>query len=213
MDYLVEIAPFLLEGFKTTLWVFAITALFSIPLGIIVCLLRLSKIKIISLITQGYILIMRGTPLLLQIIFVYFGLSIMGIVLNRELSVSIAFILNYAAYFGEIFRGGINSIDIGQFEAAKVLRLPKTTTYLGIILPQVFKIVLPSLGNELITLVKDTSLVYTLGLGDILRAAKTLSNKDATIMPLFIAGGIYLIFIWFVTLVLKEVEKRFEYYR
>ncbi|NLY85456.1 MAG: amino acid ABC transporter permease [Tissierellia bacterium] len=213
MDYLVEIAPFLLEGFKTTLWVFAITALFSIPLGIIVCLLRLSKIKIISLITQGYILIMRGTPLLLQIIFVYFGLPIMGIVLNRELSVSIAFILNYAAYFGEIFRGGINSIDIGQFEAAKVLRLPKTTTYLGIILPQVFKIVLPSLGNELITLVKDTSLVYTLGLGDILRAAKTLSNKDATIMPLFIAGGIYLIFIWFVTLVLKEVEKRFEYYR
>lgn len=213
MDYLVEIAPFLLEGFKTTLWVFAITALFSIPLGIIVCLLRLSKIKIISLITQGYILIMRGTPLLLQIIFVYFGLSIMGIVLNREFSVSIAFILNYAAYFGEIFRGGINSIDIGQFEAAKVLRLPKTTTYLGIILPQVFKIVLPSLGNELITLVKDTSLVYTLGLGDILRAAKTLSNKDATIMPLFIAGGIYLIFIWFVTLVLKEVEKRFEYYR
>ncbi|NLK44866.1 MAG: amino acid ABC transporter permease [Tissierellia bacterium] len=213
MDYIFEITPFLLDGFKTTLWVFSITALFSIPLGIAVCLLRLSKIKIISLIIQTYILIMRGTPLLLQIIFIYFGLPIMGIVLNREVSVSIAFILNYAAYFGEIFRGGINSIDIGQFEAAKVLKLSKTTTYLGIILPQVFKIVLPSLGNELITLIKDTSLVYVLGLGDILRAAKTLSNKDATIIPLFIAGGIYLVFIWFVTILLKKVEMRFEYYK
>ncbi|NLV89116.1 MAG: amino acid ABC transporter permease [Tissierellia bacterium] len=213
MDYILEITPFLLDGFKTSLWVFLITAIFSIPLGIIVCLLRLSRIKIISMITQAYILIMRGTPLLLQIIFVYFGLPIMGIVLNREVSVSIAFILNYAAYFGEIFRGGINSIDIGQFEAAKVLKLSKTTTYLGIILPQVFKIVLPSLGNELITLIKDTSLVYVLGLGDILRAAKTLSNKDATITPLFIAGAIYLIFIWFVTILLKRVEMRLEYYK
>lgn len=213
MDYILEITPFLLDGFKTSLWVFLITAIFSIPLGIIVCLLRLSRIKIISMITQAYILIMRGTPLLLQIIFVYFGLPIMGIVLNREVSVSIAFILNYAAYFGEIFRGGINSIDIGQFEAAKVLKLSKTTTYLGIILPQVFKIVLPSLGNELITLIKDTSLVYVLGLGDILRAAKTLSNKDATITPLFIAGAIYLIFIWFVTNLLKRVEMRLEYYK
>jgi len=213
MDYILEITPFLLDGFKTSLWVFLITAIFSIPLGIIVCLLRLSRIKIISMITQAYILIMRGTPLLLQIIFVYFGLPIMGIVLNREVSVSIAFILNYAAYFGEIFRGGINSIDVGQFEAAKVLKLSKTTTYLGIILPQVFKIVLPSLGNELITLIKDTSLVYVLGLGDILRAAKTLSNKDATITPLFIAGAIYLIFIWFVTILLKRVEMRLEYYK
>lgn len=213
MNYILEITPFLLDGFKTTLWVFSITALFSIPLGLIVCLLRQSKIRIISLTIQAYILIMRGTPLLLQIIFIYFGLPIMGIVLNREFSVSIAFILNYAAYFGEIFRGGINSIDIGQFEAAKVLKLSKTTTYLGIIFPQVFRIVLPSLGNELITLVKDTSLVYALGLGDILRAAKTLSNKDATIMPLFIAGGIYLVFIWFVTILLKKVENRFEYYK
>lgn len=205
--------PFMLDGFKTTLWVFCVTALFSIPLGVIVCLLRLSKIKIVSLLIQVYILIMRGTPLLLQIIFIFFGLPIMGIVLNREIAVSIAFILNYAAYFAEIFRGGINSIDVGQFEAAKVLRLSKKTTYFGIILPQVFKIVLPSLGNELITLVKDTSLVYALGLGDVLRAARTLSNKDASIVPLFIAGGIYLIFIGIVTIGLRQVEKRFEYYR
>lgn len=213
MDYIIEIMPFMLGGFKTTLWVFGITALFSLPLGLIICLLRLSKFKIIRLLTQTYILIMRGTPLLLQIIFIFFGLPIMGIVLNREVSTLIAFILNYGAYFAEIFRGGINSIDIGQFEAAKVLRLSKRNTYFGIIFPQVFKIVLPSLGNELITLVKDTSLVYILGLGDILRAAKTLSNKDATLIPLFLAGAAYLIFIAIFTYILKKVENKFEYYK
>lgn len=213
MDYILSITPFIFSGFKTTLWVFIVTALFSIPLGVIVCLLRLSKVKIIRLLIQGYILIMRGTPLLLQIIFVYFGLPIIGITLNREIAVSIAFILNYAAYFAEIFRGGVNSIDIGQFEGAQVLKLSKKTTYFGIIIPQVFKVVLPSLGNELITLVKDTSLVYALGLGDILRAAKTLSNKDASLVPIFLAGGIYLIFIGVVTYVLRKIEKRYEYYR
>ncbi|CAK7018994.1 amino acid ABC transporter permease [Tissierella sp. P1] len=213
MDYILSITPFILSGFKTTLWVFAITALFSIPLGVIVCLLRLSKIKIIQFIIQGYILVMRGTPLLLQIIFVFFGLPIIGVVLNREIAVSIAFILNYAAYFAEIFRGGVNSIDIGQFEASEVLKLSKKTTYLGIIIPQVFKVVIPSLSNELITLVKDTSLVYVLGLGDILRAAKTLSNKDASLIPIFLAGGIYLIFIGVLTYVLRNIENKFEYYR
>lgn len=213
MDYVIKVAPFMLEGFKTTLWVFLVTALFSIPLGIIVCLLRLSKIKIVRCIIQGYILVMRGTPLLLQIIFIFFGLPIVGVVLNREVATSIAFIINYAAYFAEIFRGGVNSIDIGQFEASKVLKLSKSTTYLGIILPQVFKVILPSLGNELITLVKDTSLVYVLGLGDILRAAKTLSNKDASIVPLFLAGGVYLIFIGILTYSLRKIENKFEYYR
>lgn len=213
MDYILSIMPFMLKGFKTTLWVFSVTALFSIPFGVVVCLLRLSKIKIIRAFVQIYILIMRGTPLLLQIIFIFFGLPIIGIVLNREIAVSIAFILNYGAYFAEIFRGGMNSIDIGQFEAAKVLKIPKKSTYFGIIFPQVFKVVLPSLGNELITLVKDTSLVYALGLGDMLRAAKTLSNKDASLIPIFIAGGIYLIFIGILTYGLKIVEKNFDYYR
>ena len=213
MGYILEVMPFILSGFKTTFWVFAVTAIFSLPLGVVVTLLRLSKIKIISFLTGLYILVIRGTPLLLQIIFVYFGLPILGIVLNRELAVALAFILNYAAYFAEIFRGGINSMDIGQFEAAKVLGLSKKDTYFGIIFPQVFKRVLPSMGNELITLVKDTSLVYALGLGDILRAAKTMANKDATIVPLFIAGGIYLVFIAVVSLVLKKTEKSLEYYR
>lgn len=213
MDYIIEVLPFMLDGFKTTLWVFVVTAIFSIPLGIIVCLLRQSRIKVVSSLAQIYILIMRGTPLLLQITFIFFGLPIMGIVLNREIAAAVAFILNYGAYFAEIFRGGINSIDIGQFEAAKVLKLPKSTTYFGIIFPQVFKIVFPSLANELITLVKDTSLVYVLGLGDLLRAAKTLSNKDVSLVPLFIAGAAYLIFIGILSYVLKKVENRFQYYR
>ncbi len=213
MAYIFEVLPFILSGLKTTLWVFAVTGIFSIPLGLVVCLLRLSKIKILSLLMQIYILIMRGTPLLLQTIFVYFGLPLVGIALNREVAVSIAFVLNYGAYFAEIFRGGIKSIDIGQAEASKVLGLSKSQTFLGIIMPQVFKRVLPSLGNELITLVKDTSLVYALGLGDILRAAKTMSNKDASIVPLFIAGGIYLALIGLVSLVLKYVEEKQNYYR
>lgn len=213
MDYIIDILPFMLDGLKTTLWVFVVTAIFSLPLGLIVCLLRLSKIRIISLLTQVYILIMRGTPLLLQLTFIFFGLPLIGVVLNRETATAVAFILNYAAYFAEIFRGGINSIDVGQFEAAKVLKLSKSTTYLGIILPQVVKTVFPSLGNELITLVKDTSLVYVLGLGDILRAAKTLSNKDASLIPLFIAGVAYLIFIGIVTYVLRKIENKFEYYK
>ncbi len=213
MDYIIEIMPFILSGLKTTMWVFGITALFSIPLGLIVCLLRLSKVKIISKITQFYILIMRGTPLLLQIIFIFFGLPLVGIVLNREVSTAIAFILNYTAYFAEIFRGGINAIDEGQFEASQVLKLPKSTTYLGIVFPQVFKNVFPSVSNELITLVKDTSLVYALGLGDILRAARTLSNKDASIIPLFLAGVVYLVIIGILTYVLTYIEEKFDYYR
>src|SRR5699024_7988484 len=126
---------------------------------------------------------------------------------------AIAFILNYGAYFAEIFRGGVNSIDTGQFEAAKVLKLPKFNTYFGIILPQVFKRVLPSLSNELITLIKDTSLVYVLGLGDILRAAKTLSNQDASLLPLFVAGVLYLIIIALLSFFLEKIEDNFEYYR
>src|SRR5690625_1507767 len=193
MNYLMEVFPFMFNGLKITFWVFMVTAIFSIPLGLIICLLRLSKIKPISFLMKIYILIMRGTPLLLQIIFIFFGLPLVGLVLNRQWAAAVAFILNYAAYFAEIFRGGINSIDAGQFEAAKVLKLSKLNTYLGIIFPQVFKIVLPSLGNELITLVKDTSLVYVLGLGDILRAAKTLSNQDASLIPLLIAAIVYLV--------------------
>ncbi len=213
MENIIKIMPFMLDGLVTTVWVFFFTAVFSIPLGMIVCLARLSKYKLLQGLMQLYILIMRGTPLLLQLIFIFFGLPLVGITLNRETAAVVAFVLNYAAYFAEIFRGGIISISQGQYEASKVLGLSKTDTYFGIVLPQVIKRVMPPVGNELITLVKDTSLVYTLGLGDVLRAARTLSNEQVSLAPLFIAGIMYLVMIAVVTLLLKKTENKFDYYR
>ncbi|NTW70925.1 MAG: amino acid ABC transporter permease [Eubacteriaceae bacterium] len=213
MDYIMDMMPLMLKGFKTTVWVFAFTAIFSIPLGMVACTLRLSKNKVLQGLMQFYILIMRGTPLLLQLIFIFFGLPLIGIVLNRETAVIVAFVINYAAYYAEIFRGGIISISEGQYEASKVLGLSKAQTFFGVILPQVVKRVLPPVGNEIITLVKDTSLVYALGLGDVLRAAKTLANTQASLVPLFLAGIMYLIFIAIVTYFLKRIEIRYEYFR
>ncbi|HAE61228.1 MAG TPA: amino acid ABC transporter permease [Eubacteriaceae bacterium] len=213
MDYLLSMAPLMLQGLQTTLWLFFLTALGSIPLGMLVTILRLSKYKPLQKIMQTYILLMRGTPLLLQLIFIFFGLPIIGIVINRETAALIAFILNYAAYFAEIFRGGILSIDQGQYEASTVLGLSKIQTFFGIILPQVVKRVLPPGGNELITLVKDTSLAYILGLGDVLRASRTLTNQQASLIPLFLAGAIYLLMVGIVTFGLKKAETKFDYYR
>ncbi|MBF7096182.1 amino acid ABC transporter permease [Alkalibacter mobilis] len=213
MDYLMDMAPLMLQGLKTTLWLFVFTALGSIPLGMVVCILRLSRYKPLQKAMQLYILFMRGTPLLLQLIFIFFGLPVIGIVINRESAALLAFILNYAAYFAEIFRGGILSISQGQYEASTVLGLSKTQTFFGVILPQVVKRVLPPGGNELITLVKDTSLAYILGLGDVLRASRTLTNKQASLVPLFLAGLIYLVLVGIVTYGLKRAETKFDYYR
>jgi len=213
MEYIIEIMPLMLQGLKTTLWVFVLTAIFSIPLGMIACTLRLSKNKFLQGIVQFYILIMRGTPLLLQLIFIFFGLPYLGIVLSREIAVVIAFILNYGAYFAEIFRGGLLSIDKGQYEASSVLGLSKADTYFGIVLPQVTKRVLPAVGNELITLVKDTALVYTLGIGEVIRAAKTLANRQASILPFIVAAVIYVVIIAIMTYLLKRAENKYNYYR
>ncbi|NDL66215.1 amino acid ABC transporter permease [Anaerotalea alkaliphila] len=213
MVEIMEMMPLMLEGMKTTLWVFFLTALFSIPLGMVACTLRLSRNRALQTLMQAYILVVRGTPLLLQLIFIYFGLPLVGVRLDREVAVVIAFVVNYAAYYTEIFRGGVLSISLGQYEAAKVLGLSKFQTFFGIVLPQVVKRVLPPVGNELITLVKDTSLVYVLGLGDVLRAAKTLSNKQASLVPLFVAGLLYLLLIAAVTFFLKKTENRYDYYR
>jgi polar amino acid transport system permease protein len=213
MNSIIEMMPLMLQGLQTTMWVFVLTAIFSIPLGMLTCMLNLSKIKFLQRLMQLYILVMRGTPLLLQLIFIYFGLPLIGITINRETAVVIAFVLNYGAYFAEIFRGGVISISKGQYEASKVLGLSKVDTYFGIVLPQVIKRVLPPAGNELITLVKDTSLAYVLGLGDVLRAAKTLSNTQASLVPLFVAGAIYLLFTAIMTYCLKLAENKFNYYR
>lgn len=195
-----------------TLQVFFITLLFSIPLGIIIAyLLRLLVLKWIF---NLYIWIMRGTPLLLQIITIYFGLPVIGITIqNRLLSVLIAFILNYTAYFAEIFRGGIAAIPKGQYEAAKVLKLSKWKTSRLIILPQVVKIVLPSVMNEVINLVKDSSLVYVVGIMDVTLAAQTAMTRDITMVPIYIAGLFYLMFNGLLTILAKITEKRFNIYK
>ena len=157
--------------------------------------------------------IMRGTPLLLQLIFIYYVLPSIGIRLDRLPAAIIAFVLNYAAYFAEIFRGGIDTIPKGQYEAAKVLKFNSFDTVRYIILPQVTKIVLPSVFNEVMSLVKDTSLVYALGISDLILASRTAANRDASLVPMFLAGAIYLILIGIVTILAKKVEKKYSYYR
>lgn len=213
MNYMLEILPALLDGAAMTLKVFFFTLLGAIPLGILVAFALQTHIKLLRYLLNLYIWLMRGTPLLLQLIFVFYGLPLIGIVFERYDAALFAFILNYAAYFAEIFRGGIQSIPEGQYEAAKVLRLTKLQTITKIILPQVIKVVLPSIGNEVINLVKDTSLIYVLGLGDLLRAGKIAMSRDVSLLPLVLVGVIYLLLTAFLTLLSKKLEKHYQYYR
>ena len=213
MSYLFEILPSLLSGATMTLQVFALVLLFSIPLGILVAFCLQVHWKLLHYMIDVYIWVMRGTPLLLQLIFIYYVLPSIGIRLDRVPAAIIAFTLNYAAYFAEIFRGGIDAIPTGQYEAAKVLKLSSWQTIRYIILPQVVKIVLPSVFNEVMSLIKDTSLVYALGISDLILASRTAANRDASLAPMFLAGAIYLILIGIVTIIAKRVEKNFSYYK
>ena len=203
----------MLEGLKITLSLFFITLIISIPLGITIAFLRLSKNKIISQMANIYILIMRGTPLLLQLIFVYFGLPLIGIIFDRFDAAIVAFSLNYAAYYAEIFRGGIQSIDKGQYEGAFVLGFSKFDMYKKVIFPQVIKRVLPAMSNEVISLIKDTAIVYAIGLNDILRISQIAQNQQASIVPLVQAGAIYLVLIGILTMIFKRIENKYAYYR
>lgn len=212
LNYTATLMPQVIVGLKSTLEIFTLTLALSIPLGIIVALGRLSKIKIINKITSFYVLIMRGTPLLLQIVFIFFGLPNLNIVIDRFPAAIIAFTLNYGAYFGEIFRAGISSVDVGQNEAAQVLGLSKTDTFFRIILPQAFKTVLPPVANEIVTLVKDTALVYVIGLDELLRVGKIACNRDSSLLPLLIIGLVYLILIGIFTKLLDNLEKKYQYY-
>ena len=212
LNYTATLMPQVIVGLKSTLEIFTLTLDLSIPLGIIVALGRLSKIKIINKITSFYVLIMRGTPLLLQIVFIFFGLPNLNIVIDRFPAAIIAFTLNYGAYFGEIFRAGISSVDVGQNEAAQVLGLSKTDTFFRIILPQAFKTVLPPVANEIVTLVKDTALVYVIGLDELLRVGKIACNRDSSLLPLLIIGLVYLILIGIFTKLLDKLEKKYQYY-
>ena len=211
---IVMLMPQVIAGLKVTLEIFAITLILSIPLGIITAMGRRSKIKIINKITSIYVLIMRGTPLLLQIVFIFFGLSIpsIGIVIDRFPAAILAFVLNYGAYLGEIFRAGIDSIDEGQYEAGQVLGMSSKDIFFRIVLPQAFKRVLPPITNEIVTLVKDTALVYVIGLSDLLKVGKVAANRDSSLMPLLVIGIVYLILIGALSKVMGKVEKRYEYY-
>lgn len=213
MQYALEILPSLLKGASLTLQVFAFVLILSIPLGIVVAFLLQLRSKILHGLLTIYIWIMRGTPLLLQLIFIYYVLPSIGIRIDSLPAAIIAFTLNYAAYFAEIFRGGIVAIPNGQYEAAKVLKLSSWQTIQYIILPQVVKIVLPSVFNEVMSLIKDTSLVYALGISDLILASRTAANRDASLAPMFLAGAIYLILIGIVTVIAKRVEKKFSYYK
>lgn len=213
LAYVQTMMPQMMEGLKVTLEVFVLTILLAIPLGVLVAVCRLSKIKILSKTMEMYILVMRGTPLLLQIVFIFFGLPILGICIDRMPSAILAFTLNYGAYFAEIFRAGIASIDEGQYEGAEVLGLSKSDTFFRIIMPQAFKRVLPPMANEIITLIKDTALVYAVGCDDLLRIGKTAANRDATLMPLVLVAIIYLVLILILSRLLGYIEKRVDYYK
>lgn len=213
MHNIINLLPQVFDGLKVTLQVFIFTLVLSIPLGMVVAIGRLSKNEIINKVTGFYVLIMRGTPLLLQIVFVFFGLPIIGIVFDRFPAAIIAFSLNYAAYFAEIFRAGISSIDEGQYEGAKVLGFPQKYIFFRIILPQAIKRILPAVANEVITLVKDTALVYVVGLDELLKVGKIVSNREASLVPLVVIGIIYLLLIAIFTELFKLIEKKYSYYQ
>ena len=205
------------EGFIMTLKIFALTLLGSMPLGILIALGRMSKIKPIQFIFQAYISIMRGTPLMLQMFAIYFApYYVFGIELSPSSKFNatiVAFILNYAAYFAEIYRGGIEAMPVGQYEAAAVLGYSKFQTFMRIILPQVIKHILPSVTNEVITLVKDTSLAFTLAYQEMFSIGKQIANSQTSFMPFVIAGVFYYVFNSIVAFVMNQLENRLNYYR
>ena len=205
------------EGMLVSVEIFLLTLLFSLPLGLMISFGRMSKNPVISFLVKIYIAIMRGTPLMLQLIVVYFAPSIVfGMKISqsyRFTATIIAFSINYAAYFAEIYRSGIESMPIGQYEAAKVLGFNKFQTFFKIILPQVIKRILPPVTNETITLVKDTSLAFAIAVTEMFTIAKQISAKEASVMPLMVAGVFYFIFNYVVAFIMERIEKKLSYYR
>ena len=216
LENLANIFSILMQGIGYTLTVFAVTIVLSIPLGLLLTFASGSRIAPLRWLTRGYVFIIRGTPLMLQLFFVYFGLPFLPVIgpylkLGRLAAANIAFVLNYAAYFCEIFRGGLLSIDGGQYEAAKVLGFGRVRTMLQIILPQMVKVALPSVANETITLVKDTALVSVIGLSDLMELSKKLVNSMVDVTPYIIAAAIYLVLIFGLTKLFAWLEKKAAY--
>ena len=215
MDYILSILGPLAEGSLVTLQLFLITLLLAVPLGLALALVRISRFRVASQAVNAYIWLMRGTPLMLQMLFIYYALPFVpgiGIRLPDFPAAIVAFALNYAAYFAEIFRAGIQSIDRGQYEGAKVLGFSYGQTMRRIVLPQVVKRILPPMSNETITLVKDTSLIYVLALNDLLRAARGIVQRDFTITPFIVAAGFYLLMTLVLTWLFQRLEKRHAVY-
>ena len=205
------------EGLLVSLGIFAITILFSLPLGLLVAFGRMHKNPLISGIIKIYISFMRGTPLMLQLFMVYYGpYYIFKVSLHpgyRMTAVYIGFILNYAAYFAEIYRSGIQSMDRGQYEAAEILGYSKMQCFFRIILPQVWKKILPSITNEVISLVKDTSLAFSISVMEMFTQAKALSSSQSSMFPLIMAGVLYYIFNFVVAFIMEQMEKKMAYYQ
>ena len=204
------------QGFVVTLQIFFLTLVGSLPLGVVVALARMSRVKPIAWIMKFYISVMRGTPLMLQMFFIYFApYYIFGIPLSMESKFSatiVAFIINYAAYFAEIYRSGIQSIPRGQYEAAEVMGYSRLQTFIKIVLPQVIKRILPAMGNEIITLVKDTSLAFAIGVAEMFSTAKALVASQVSMLPFVFAAVFYWVFNFVVEVVLGRVEKKMGYY-
>ena len=210
------------EGFLTTGAIFFLTLVLSMPLGLLVAFGRMSKIKPLSWLTRFFISVMRGTPLMLQLMVVYFAPGFLIVKLNWEVTLPdnyrfiatiVGFVLNYAAYFAEIYRGGIESMPVGQYEAAQVLGFTRSQTFLRIILPQVAKNILPSVTNEIITLVKDTSLAFSISVVEMFTAAKMLATSQSSVIPFFVAGVFYYIANYVVAFIMERVEKSLNYYK
>jgi polar amino acid transport system permease protein len=212
MDNLLNTILQMLEGSEITLEIFFVTLVIALPLGMMAALGRLSKWRPLSVFMEFYIWLMRGTPLMLQLLFVYFALPMIGIRLPDIAAALLAFTLNYAAYFAEIFRAGIQSVPKGQYEAARTLGMNYTQTMRRIILPQVIRIVLPPVSNETINLVKDTSLIYILAMNDLLRVARTIVQREFDMTPFLIAGVFYLAMTFVLTWMFKKLEAYYGKY-
>jgi len=215
MAYFARVLPLLLQGTKMTLTLWAWTLVLSLPLGFLVSLAVRSRVWPLRWLIEGYIYIMRGTPLMLQLMFVYYGLPfIPGIgpymTFSRLVAAIFAFSLNYAAYFAEIFRGGFLAVPKGQYEACQVLSLNRFQTMTRVVVPQMIRVALPSITNETITLVKDTALAYVIALAELMHGAKATVSRDSNPIAYIYAGMIYLVIIFFVTLIFKKLESHYH---
>lgn len=215
IDYILSIVPGLLGGLWVSGQIFLLTIVLSLPLGIFLAMVRLSHVMILRKAAEIYIYVMRGTPLMLQILFIYYGLPLIPgihIELSDFPAAILAFVANYAAYFAEIFRGGIQSISRGQYEGARVLGFTYGQTMWHIVLPQVVKRVLPPLGNETITLLKDTSLVYILAMNDLMRLTRAVVQRDFDTTAFFVAAVFYLVCTYVLTRIFSWLEKHYAVY-